>query len=304
MENMKCNVDKIIKRIFGKPADSIRKIMNVTNNTVYEIVVLQEKYILKLYRNPDWPEKGKNSFIYKLLGKHNIPCAELIEFCKNDRDYPAGYLLEREVLGICASQLDLDKESEEQLYTNLAQLMSLIHSISIENFGYIGKGVADYDKLSEFFDEEFDDRMSMLVEREFFTSTELQGMKEQFLSSIRQFDDLPSVLCHGDLSLKNIIIDKDGGLTLIDWDDAMSFNWMADISRMTFWMKTNYDSNKYCELRNTLLNNYYTEFRKDEFSKFESAFHIYVALDSLIYYIRLGDRKMVDITKELLKTLL
>ena len=25
-----------------------------------------------------------------------------------------------------------------------------------------------------------------------------------------------------------------------DWDDAIALNWMADVSRLTFWMKQNY----------------------------------------------------------------
>lgn len=301
---MEHDVERIVERALGKKVNSIIEIANVTNNKVYKINVLGEKYILKLYRNIDWPENGKIPFVHKLLTEHNIPCAELIEFNKNYSDYPAGYLVEREVSGICADQIKLDKEREKQLYSDLAKMMSSIHNIPIENYGYIGDGVADYDSLSEFFDEEFDDRTSMLIQQNIYTAEEMQRMKEQFLSVIHQFDNLPSVLCHGDLSLKNIIVDEVGGLTLIDWDDAMSFNWMADISRMTFWMKMNYDSNRYFELRNLFLDHYHTDYRKDEFSKFESAFYIYVALDSLIYYINLGDKKMVSITKELLETLL
>lgn len=101
---------------------------------------------------------------------------------------------------------------------------------------------------------------------------------------------MPSVLCHGDLSDKNIIVRDNGKISLIDWDDAMSYNWMADISRLTFWMKMNYGEEESRLFRNTFLKHYRTDFRKSEFDIFERAFHIYCALDSLIYFIGIGDK--------------
>lgn len=61
------------------------------------------------------------------------------------------------------------------------------------------------------------------------------------MDRLRVCEDLPSVLNHGDLSTKNVMIDEHGNLTLIDWDDAMSYNWIADIARMTYWMKFKYN---------------------------------------------------------------
>ncbi|MDE7238799.1 MAG: phosphotransferase, partial [Lachnospiraceae bacterium] len=124
------------------------------------------------------------------------------------------------------------------------------------------------------------------------SETKLRKMKEKFLGTMRDFEDLPSVLCHGDLSKKNIIMQDHGEILLIDWDDATAFNWMADISRLTFWMKLNYNEQDCVLFRNTFLKHYRTAYRKSEFISFESAFHIYSALDSLLFFISIGDKEM------------
>ena len=87
---------------------------------------------------------------------------------------------------------------------------------------------------------------------------------------------------------------------LIEWDDATALNWMADISRMTFWMKLNYNEQDSVLFRSTFLEHYQTVYRKSEFDSFESAFHIYSALDSLLFFISIGDKEMENRLKSYL----
>lgn len=286
------DIERIIKKNLGSQPESIRTIENVTNNTVYSFEVTGKRYILKFYRNRYWPEDGKIPFVSRTLAEHKIPAAVLVTFQRMDEAYPDGYLIEEELPGCAADKMPLDREKEIELYGKLADLVSSVHCIPVRNFGYIGDGEGDSESMASFFEDEFEDRTDILTERNIFTEAELRNIKEVLLKVLRDFDDLPSVLCHGDLSKKNVMVQEDGEIVLIDWDDAMAYNWMADISRFTFWLKLNYDEQDAVMFRNTFLEHYQTDFRKSEFECFEKVFHLYIALDYLAYFIRTGETSM------------
>ena len=290
-------MEKIIREYLKHGADQLKPFENVPNNSVYSFESGGESYIFKLFRSKYWPEDDKLQFVNETLCRYNIPCAELIVFTRDDPAYPNGYLIERKLEGVTADKVTFTQEEEAAFYKKLAGLVSEFHSIHVKEFGYLGGGE---DSMGAFFEDEFDERVESLEEKGVYTAEELRNMKDILMNTFKRFDDLPPVLCHGDLSKKNVMVQESGNLVLIDWDDAMGYNWMADIARFTFWMKMTYSEPAYSLFRGAFLEGYRGA-RKDEFDIFEKAYHIYNALDNLVYAINVGDEKMTAFTKEYLK---
>ncbi|MCQ6561589.1 aminoglycoside phosphotransferase family protein [Paenibacillus mendelii] len=171
-----------------------------------------------------------------------------------------------------------------EFYTKFARLLSNIHRIPIENYGYIGSGIADYESFIDCIHDKYDEITNGLIKKKLFNEVSLLEIKKTVIDRLRLCESLPSVLCHGDLSTKNVMIDEHGDLTLIDWDDAMAYNWIADLSRMTYWMKLKYNEYEYELYRDTFIEHYSTVHSKGDFHALENTFHVWIGLDHLNFY--------------------
>lgn len=260
---------------------SIHEFENVPNSQVYKVETETKKYIFKIYAQRDWPEDGKLPYITKKLSENNIAHAKIFDFNRDNEHFPNGYLIEELLPGVTADELDLSFEENIKLYEKLGRLVSQVHKIRLTNYGFIGgKGIADWTTFSEFIYDMFKDTTSILRDKNIFDSLKLTEIREKLYEKLKSIDCYPPVICHGDLSTKNILVNSDD-VVLIDWDDAQSLCWIADIARLTFWMKLKYDEKTNYAYRNAFLNAYETEYDKSVYDKFENALHVWYGLDYL-----------------------
>lgn len=142
MEEVIIHIKSKVAELLGSEADSVEKFENVPNNSVYKISAKGKPYIFKIYKHKTWPEDGKIVFVNNRLIENNISCARVIAFDRTDPYFGNGFLIEEFLPGKNADNIIFDKEYGKEFYKKLAHLVSRVHSIHIENYGYIGSGIA------------------------------------------------------------------------------------------------------------------------------------------------------------------
>ncbi|HCC51748.1 MAG TPA: hypothetical protein DEQ30_06540, partial [Porphyromonadaceae bacterium] len=195
-----------------------------------------------------------------------------------------GYSIEEFLPGTTADRLTLSESQTVLLFEKLAVLVSRVHQIEMINYGYIGGGEpAIWETFSECMYDILNDNAESLVGNGFIEAKDLRIVNNAICERLKCCDILPSVLCHGDLSTKNIMVNSDE-IMLIDWDDAHSLCWMADLARLTFWMKINYSERLAAVYRKAFLDRYTTAHNKDAFYELENVLHVWYALDYLTFF--------------------
>jgi len=277
-------IRKTFEAQIGQKVCLVQKYENVANNSVYRIETDSQPYIFKVYNNKNWPEDGKLSFINQKLNEYKIPHAEILVFNRNDDNFPNGFLIEECLPGTTADRLALSTYETLKLFEKLAVLVSQVHTIKLTNYGYTGNGMpAMWATFSEFM---FDclDESTNLTAHNLVAPYELDNIRQEIGKRLKVCDKYPSVLCHGDLSAKNVLVHSND-VTLIDWDDAHSLCWMADIARLTLWMKLEYGDDAAGIYRKVFLDNYETEYGKKTFYELEDTLHVWYGIDYLGFFV-------------------
>lgn len=264
------------ENVLNEQISSVIPFMNITNNFVFKIITRKQQYIFKIYKQ-GWPEDGKLLFVNKILIQNNIPCAKIIFYCHTDRDLINGFLIEEFLPGVIADKAIINIKQENELFKKMAEFVGRIHSIEFSKYGYIGSGKPYENTYTDYILDAFDDNTTNLRNNELFNESELQEIKDKLYDSLHACDTLSPILCHGDLSKKNVLIQNNGEIILIDYDDVTAIPWVCDVARLTYWMKLNYPLETALKYKNIFLENYPST-ENDIFYATENALHVWESL--------------------------
>lgn len=262
-----CILDKA-REILGEPITAVRRLENVPYSTVFVLEAGGKEYIGKLYQSKEWPEDEKLAYVDRLLTERGIPHAKCFCFDRSDPRFPEGFLLEAFVEG-------RKPEASEDFYRRLGAFAARVHEIKMRGFGYFGGGDGCCDTFTEFIGDVMGENAEKAVSLGLPEVHMLRELREDVIKKLSCCDALPPVLCHGDLSETNTL--EDGGLTVIDWDDALAMPWVFDAARLTFYLKRKYDADTARRYREAFLAAHGGD--RALFDKAEPALHAYFKLD-------------------------
>ena len=290
-------IKSVFEKDMNKNARAVHKFENVENNSVYKIETDSHPYIFKIYNNSDWPEDGKLLLVDRLLTEHGIPHAKIFVYNREKNIFPAGYLIEECLPGVTADRIKLSKNELISIFEKLGALVSQLHKIKMAGYGYTGTGVALWSTFSEFMYDSMGDNKANLLAHNITDEEELERIGREFWDRLKVCDKYPPVLCHTDLSTKNILL-HNGNIALIDWDDVYSLPWLHDIAELTFWLKREY-GNEAEIYRNAFFNHYEPEHNLSDFYETEPVLHARIGLGGLNHFIgKPQEQKIKNIIKE------
>lgn len=73
-------------------------------NHVYKVITENKNYLVRVFKNKNWPEPDKLPWIEKQLAKYKIPHAKIVYFSKDKRFFPYGFMITEFVEGLNGEQ--------------------------------------------------------------------------------------------------------------------------------------------------------------------------------------------------------
>ncbi|HEU4509553.1 MAG TPA: aminoglycoside phosphotransferase family protein [Pyrinomonadaceae bacterium] len=212
---------KIIETHFGKPPSRIVYKRSGKTNFVFAVNHVEGQFVVRLT-----PEKERiDAFRKELWTSHKVreagvPSPEVLAV-GNDQG-PEPYMITRRVTGSEATE----HPRRRHIVHEMGRYAQIINSIHTEHFG----GDFDWNTYapkkrtwSEYLDEEWqvDRKLKLLGDHKILSKQDLIKLRE--IVDETRTNHITPTLNHGDLRLKNVIVDEDGEIAaILDWDDAIS----------------------------------------------------------------------------------
>ena len=211
----------IIEKHFGKPPSRIVYKRSGKTNFVFAVNHVEGQFVVRLTPVKERIDAfRKELWASQKVREAGVPSPEVLAV-GNDLG-PDPYMITRRVTGSEATE----HPRRRHIVHEMGQYAQVINSISTENFG----GNFDWNTYapkkrtwSEYLDEEWelDRKLKLLGDNKILSKQDLLKLRE-IIDDTRTTHITPS-LNHGDLRLKNVIVDEDGQIAaILDWDDSIS----------------------------------------------------------------------------------
>lgn len=213
---------RVVEHHLGSPAARVRRQTGGLSNVVFGVQHEAGDFIVRIA--PDRTKLDvfrKERFASEKAHAAGVPTAEVL-FVGDDA-IPLPYMVQRRVRGAVATH----HPNRLQILRDLGRYGALINSIPTAGFGCTFDWLPEAPRLratwQEFLRDELglERRLQSLVQHRM-----LGGEKVERLRAVLESADQgagAAMLSHGDLRLKNVLVDEEGRIAaIIDWEDCLS----------------------------------------------------------------------------------
>ncbi len=215
-------VKKIIQHHFGSECKKIEFKPAGLTNFVFEVKCRQGEFIVRIARSPArFKDFQKEQWAVDKVKKLGVPVAEILEVGNEVVELP--YMLQQKLRGTEATH----HPDRLRILFEIGHYAQLIHTIRTNNYGnnfdWSKNRLSKNKTWKEYLLDEFNvrERIDILSKNDMLNKAQLKKLSS-LVPRMEKWKVDP-VLNHGDLRLKNVIIDNNGKiLALIDWEHCCS----------------------------------------------------------------------------------
>jgi aminoglycoside phosphotransferase (APT) family kinase protein len=212
----------VLEHHFGRKPVRVRQIHGGVSNFVFEASIGREDFILRISNKPTRLQYFmKEQWVVKKVRSQNVPAPEILEVGNDIIGLP--YMVSRKIAGADATchpnSLDVLRQ--------IGKYASIINSIPTSDFGHIfdwsrnrlSRRHSWKDYLTE--DLHVEGRIETFAKHKILAPRHLKKLRVG-VARLLTLKASPT-LNHGDLRLKNVMLDAKGKITaILDWENATS----------------------------------------------------------------------------------
>jgi aminoglycoside phosphotransferase (APT) family kinase protein len=212
----------VLEHHFGKRPRRIERIHGGVSNHVFEAKVGKDEVIVRISNNPTKIQKfQKEQWAVRQARRAKVPAPQILEVGNSAIPFP--YMISTRMSGedasVCSNRIEVVRA--------MGRYAAKINAIRTSGFGSVfdwsRNQLSRNKRWKDFLDEELkvEGRLEMLKRERMLTPTELKRLAGA-VKVMRGWRGRPS-LTHGDLRLKNTLLDEKGRIcAILDWENCTS----------------------------------------------------------------------------------
>jgi aminoglycoside phosphotransferase (APT) family kinase protein len=211
---------KIVEHHFGQPPTRIVYKRSGLSNNVFVVNHVEGQFVVRISPEPEKMEAFKKElWTTQKVREAGVPSPEVLAV-GNIGSEP--YMISRRVTGAEATH----HPRRGHIVNEIGRYAQIINSIRTTNFGsnfdWTTNG-PQHSTWAEYLDNEWqiEQRLAVFAQHQILSTQQIQKLRN-IIDDTRTMSFEPS-LNHGDLRLKNVIVDEDGEIAaIVDWEDCLS----------------------------------------------------------------------------------